>query len=111
MRADINTEAAMGVDTENEGEWTSFESDLEDVAMFGYDPSEHDLGVRVVEAVGSVADIDETEIITPLNDAIDPEALDTLFVQGIGGRVSFPFIDYQVTVSVSENGTGRIYVE
>lgn len=110
MIADIDTEKTMA-DMDEETRWMSSDSVRENASTFGYDPSEHNLGVRVVEAVGAVAGVDETEILTPLNDAIDPEALDSLFVQGIGGRVSFPFIDYHVTVSVSEDGTGQIYIE
>lgn len=110
MSADIDTEKTMA-NMDKETKRMSSDSVRENAAEFGYDPSKHDLGVRVIEAVGTVAGVDETEILTPLNDAIDPEALDALFVQGIGGRVSFPFIDYHVTVSVSEDGTGRIYVE
>lgn len=111
MRADIDTEETMNANMDDEAKRMSFDSAQCDVSTFGYDPSEHDLGVRVIEAIGAVAGVDETEIMTPLNDAIDPEALDSLFVQGIGGQVSFSFIDYHVTISVSEDGIGRIYVE
>lgn len=81
------------------------------VSEFRYDSSEHTLGVRVIEAVGDVAGVDETDITAPLSEAIDPEALDALFEEGIEGEVRFPFDGYRITVMVSEDGTGRIYVE
>lgn len=82
-----------------------------DVSQLKYNSAEHDLGVRVIEAVGSAVGIDETEITTPLSDVIDPEALDALFDNGTSGQVSFQFADHSITVHVFEDSTGRIYVE
>ncbi|RRJ33846.1 hypothetical protein EIK79_02305 [Halocatena pleomorpha] len=78
---------------------------------FLYDSSRHSLGVRVVEAVGNVAGVDETEITASLNAVVDPEALNALFEDGAGGEVRFTFDGYRITVTVSEDGTGHIYVE
>lgn len=82
-----------------------------DVLQVEYDLSDHNLGVRVIEAVGAAAGIDGTEITTPLSDVIDPGALNSLFTEGGSGQVSFWFSSYHVTVSSFEDGTGRIYVE
>lgn len=83
----------------------------EDALQVEYDSSDHDLGVRVIEAVGVAAGMDGTEITTPLSDVIDPGALDSLFAERANGQVSFRFISHRVTISSFEDGTGRIYVE
>ncbi|UPM42894.1 HalOD1 output domain-containing protein [Halocatena salina] len=90
---------------------TSREPVRSGASEFLYDSSRHALGVRVIEAVGDVAGVDETEITTPLNEVIDPEALNALFKNGVGGEVRFTFDGYRITVTVSEDGTGHIYVE
>jgi hypothetical protein len=82
-----------------------------DASQLRYDSSEHDLGVRVIEAVGAAVGIDETEITTPLSDVVDPEALNALFDDETSGQVSFQFVGYRITVSVFEDSSGRIYVE
>lgn len=110
MRADINTEAIMG-DMDKETNRTRFDPAQSGASKFRYDSSQHSLGVRVIEAVGDVSGVDETEITAPLNEAIDPEALDALFEDGVGGEVRFQFNGYRITVTVSEDGTGYIYVE
>lgn len=46
----------------------------------------------VIEAVAEVADVDPTTTLIPLADRIDPDALDTLFVDSEG--------DVQITFSV-----------
>ncbi len=110
MRADSNTEAIMG-DMDKEMNRTSFDAAQSGASKFRYDSSEHTLGVRVIEAVGDVAGVDETEITAPLSETVDPEALDALFEEGVGGEVQFQFNGYCITVTVSEDGTGQIYVE
>jgi uncharacterized protein YidB (DUF937 family) len=99
------------MDTEGGSESEVPRSVQEDALEIEYDSSDHDLGVRVVEAVGTAAGIDGTEITTPLSNVIDPGALDSLFAEGSNGNVTFRFISYRVTVSSFEDGTGRIYVE
>lgn len=110
MRADINMETTMG-DMDKEMGRASFDPAQSGASEFLYDSSEHTLGVRVIEAVGNVAGVEVTEITTPLNEAINPEALDALFEDGVGGEVRFTFAGYRVSVTVSEDGTGHIYVE
>lgn len=110
MRADTNMEATMG-DMDKEMGQTSFDPAQSGTSEFLYDSSEHTLGVRIIEAVGDVRGVDETEITAPLNEAIDPEALDVLFEEGVGGEVRFTFDGHRITVTVSEDGTGHIYVK
>lgn len=110
MRADTNMEATMG-DMNKEVDRASFDPAQSSASKFRYDSSEHTLGVRVIEAVGDVAGVDETEITTPLSETIDPEALDALFEGDVGGEVQFQYSGYCITVTVSEDGTGQIYVE
>lgn len=45
-----------------------------------------DLSVFIVTAVSSITDTDPTEIDPPLNEAIDPDALDRLFADRPGDR-------------------------
>jgi hypothetical protein len=78
----------------------------------GWDPaSSRDLSTLVVNAVAAVADRDHTEL-TPLNDVVDPGALNTLFAHKhdgtarMGGEVSFSLSGYEVTVEAG----GRILI-
>jgi len=78
-----------------------------------WDPaSEEDLGTRVVVAIAEVANLEHTEL-TPLNDVIDPDALNALFaprkdgVERPGGRVQFSLSGHEVTVDSS----GRIVID
>lgn len=96
---------------DKETDHTSLDSPQTDPAEFRYDPSEHTLGVRVIEAIGDVAGVDETEITTPLSEAVDPEALNALFADSVGGVVQFQFNEYTITITVSEDGTGQISIE
>lgn len=58
---------------------------------------------RVVEALAEAAGVDSVDL-PPLYDAVDPDALDSLFAPRpdgsprVGCRVSFRFDGYQVTV-------------
>lgn len=45
-----------------------------------------DLSVFIVTAVASITETDPTEITPPLNEAIDPDALDRLFADRPGNR-------------------------
>lgn len=60
---------------------------------------------RVVAAVAARKDVDPVDLVRPLDDVIDPDALDALFAprsdgQPRGtGRVLFRYYGYQVTVT------------
>ncbi|WP_266075442.1 HalOD1 output domain-containing protein [Haladaptatus caseinilyticus] len=62
------------------------------------------LSTAVVMALAEVAGDDPAEMGMPLYDAIDPDALDTLFsdkhdgTPRMGGKVVFDILNYQVTV-------------
>lgn len=77
-----------------------------------WDPSGgHDLSTLVVHAVAAVAERDHTEL-TPLNDVVDPGALNALFApkhdgtQRMGGKVSFFLSGHRVAVE----SEGRILI-
>jgi len=55
------------------------------------------LSVTVVEAVADAEGVDPIDLLTPLADAVDPDALDVIFQNGTG-RVSFDYSGYEVTV-------------
>lgn len=65
------------------------------------------LSTAVITVVSRVAGVDHTDL-DPLNDAVDPDALDCLFdrrddgSRRAGGTVSFAFAGHEVTVR--ENG-------
>lgn len=80
-------------------------------AQFGYDASQHDLSVRIIESIAAVEEVGEREISTPLSETIDPEALDVLFADSARGEVSFTFCDHNVVISVFSDGTGQIYID
>lgn len=78
-----------------------------------WDPAtEDDLGTRVVVAIAEISDLDHTDL-TPLNEVIDPDALNAIFaprkdgVDRAGGRVQFSLSGHEVTVESS----GRIVVD
>lgn len=62
----------------------------------------------IVEAVAAAEDVPPEEVVPPtyepLHDVVDPQALDALFAPKrngtprVGGRVSFEFCGYEVTV-------------
>ena len=59
----------------------------------------------IVEAVAEAEDVDPLELETPLNDVVDPDALERLFGgAAVGGprggaRITFPFEGCDVTVT------------
>lgn len=59
------------------------------------------ISMTVVEAVADAEGIDPVALPSPLADAIDPDALDTLFRDG-SGRVSFDYCGYRVTVDTDK---------
>lgn len=60
------------------------------------------LSLSVVTAVADAERLDPIDLVSPLAEAIDPDALDALFRNGTG-RVSFDYCGYRVTVDA--NGT------
>lgn len=64
------------------------------------------LSEKVVTVVAQHEAVSPTELPEPLYETIDPDALDTLF-QTEHGRVTFPYLDYEITVE----GTGHINVQ
>jgi len=63
------------------------------------------LSMTVIDAVSAVSGTDPAEL-PPLYDAIDPDALDSLFTAQTEGRVSFEFAGMPVTV----HATGEVRV-
>jgi hypothetical protein len=61
---------------------------------------------RIIEAVAEREGVSPTALAQPLNEVIDPEALDTLFEpqpngeQRSEGRVEFQYYGYTVTVDM-----------
>lgn len=77
-----------------------------------WDPSgADDPGIRIVLSVAAVADVDHTEL-TPLNDVVDPDALNSIFaprkdgVNREGGLVRFTLSAHEITV----HSEGRIVI-
>lgn len=60
---------------------------------------------RVIREVSKTADSDALSL-PPLNDAVDPDALDSLVPQMSDGEVVFTYAGYEVTVS--STGTIRL---
>ena len=66
----------------------------------------------VVDAVSVVSDVEPTEL-TPLYDAVDPDALDSIFTRRgpspvpPEGRVEFPYNGHRIVVKA--NGRGYVY--
>lgn len=60
---------------------------------------------RVIRAVAQEEGIDIAEIEPPLYDAIDPDALDSLF-RDTTGELTFTYMDY--TIQVTSSGTVSI---
>ncbi|RRJ29495.1 HalOD1 output domain-containing protein [Halocatena pleomorpha] len=63
------------------------------------------LSRNVIEAVATEMNIHPTELPEPLYDALDPDALDVLFVNndGTGGEVTFNYCSYSITVTAEGN--------
>ena len=60
------------------------------------------VSTAVIEAVASEEGVDPVDLREPLFDAIDPNALETLFRNG-AGRVTFEYHGYEVTVDSDRN--------
>lgn len=78
-----------------------------------WDASEEvDLGILVVLSVAEVAGVDHSDL-TPLNDVVDPDALNAIFaprkdgIERAGGRVQFSLSGHAVTVDAD----GEILVD
>ncbi|WP_276271025.1 HalOD1 output domain-containing protein [Haloarcula litorea] len=75
---------------------------------YHYDLDRHErLSDGVVAAVAAVVGADPTAVpepdgLTPLYDAVDPEALDALFSPGTDGHVTFRYHGYEVTAYADE---------
>ena len=67
--------------------------------------------VAVVMEIAAREGADPTELAPPLNDVIDPDALDALFARSgpadVAGSVSFEYCGYRVEV----RSNGRVVVE
>ena len=60
------------------------------------------LSQRVVEAVADAEDADPLDLKVPLYEAVDPDALDSLFRasdDGVEGVIEFTYYGYQVRVT------------
>ncbi|GAB3706544.1 HalOD1 output domain-containing protein [Halorubrum pallidum] len=54
---------------------------------------------EVVKRVSEVEDVDPLEVTPPLNEVIDPDALESLFAKDRGlGKVIFNYAGYEVSV-------------
>ncbi|WP_369680798.1 HalOD1 output domain-containing protein [Halorubellus sp. JP-L1] len=54
---------------------------------------------KVIEAVADAERTDATDLVPPLYDAIDPDALESLFDNdGARGKVVFNYMTYEVSV-------------
>ncbi|WP_149797305.1 HalOD1 output domain-containing protein [Halorubrum xinjiangense] len=67
---------------------------------------------EVVTRVAEVEDVDPVEVTPPLNEVIDPEALNQIFASTptgdrMEGQVTFPYNGYEITVS----GDGSVSVQ
>lgn len=63
--------------------------------------TERSLSGAVLAAVAEAEGVDEMELAPPLYEAINPEALDTLFRE-TSGTVEFQYHGYRVTVDHEE---------
>lgn len=63
------------------------------------------LSQRVVEAVADAKDVDPLDLEVPLYEAVDPDALDSLFraSDDLEGVIEFTYYDYQVRVTAAGN--------
>jgi len=60
-----------------------------------YDPTDENVSIRVLQAVGSIRDVDPTDL-EPLDEFVDPDALDSVFTpmqarEGVHGSLSFNY--------------------
>lgn len=74
------------------------------MSSLGNEPKQESVSERVIEAVAEREEVGPTALAQPLNEIVDPEALDALFEpQGNGrprteGRVEFEYYGYAVVV-------------
>lgn len=69
-----------------------------------------DLGTSVVMAIAECLDVDPLELTPPLNEILDPDALDSLFDSvDDNAETSLTFSEWGCTITVHSNG--RILVE
>jgi len=70
------------------------------------------LSDAILAAVAEAEGVDETDLTPPLYEAINPEALDTLF-RDSGGTIEFQYhgytvmIDHEGTISLKEDASAR----
>lgn len=59
----------------------------------------NDVTYEVVKRIAEVEDVDPLEFTPPLNEVIDPDALESIFANGRGlGKVIFNYAGYEVSV-------------
>ncbi|SFR74630.1 hypothetical protein SAMN04487947_4121 [Halogeometricum rufum] len=86
----------MRAQTEN---WWEQRIDYDDGAEsyhVAYERSEL-VSTNVVLSVAAIENVEPTEL-PPLASTIDPDALDSLFVEDVSGRISFSYAGYDVTI-------------
>lgn len=71
---------------------------------------EASISERVVEAVAEAKDVDPVEVTPPLNDVVDPEALDRLFESSAGNK-QFVFSYDGHEVAVGAEGEVLVYTD
>lgn len=59
------------------------------------------VSTNVVLSVAAIENAEPTEL-PPLASTVDPDALDSLFADGVSGRISFSYAGYDVTVHAGE---------
>jgi hypothetical protein len=90
----------MRAQTEN---WWEQRIDYDDSAEsyhVAYERSEL-MSTNVVLSVAAIENAKPTEL-PPLASTIDPDALDSLFADGVTGRISFTYAGYDVTIHAGE---------
>ena len=75
-----------------------------------YDADASHLDYHITEAIANAAGVDATELRIPLWDAIDVEALSSLFHGDQSGTVKFWYEQFRVEVHIADEGTGHITV-
>lgn len=101
----------MDTDTEPVRPWSGTLEERNGWHVARYEPTVQDASEVVVFALAAVADT-EPEALRPLNESIDPDALDSLFAPTIdgrpraGGEVTFTHDGF--TVTICQGGELRI---
>ncbi|WP_254538904.1 HalOD1 output domain-containing protein [Halomarina litorea] len=67
------------------------------------------LSTAIIERIAALEEVDPLQLEHPLNDAVDPDALDSLFdgVDTVPGHVVFEYCGYEVFA----DSQGRVSVE